>query len=90
MCVETAVDELVPGLYVSKADLIKEKFAFDVQVSSWICESKRLVSEEDILEVAPMIASVARHLLSCCSSSSSTRSKKLESQAKLKKWLPLL
>ena len=84
MCVETADDELVPGLYVSKADLIKKKLAFDVQVSSWICESERLVSEEDILEAAPMIASVARHSLSCCSSGSSTRSKKLESQAKLK------
>ena len=52
MCFETADDELVPGLYVSKADLIKEKMAFDVQVSSWICESERLVSDEDILEAA--------------------------------------
>ena len=60
MCVETADDKLVPGLYVSKADLIKEKLAFDVQVSSWICESERLISEVDILEAAPMIASVAR------------------------------
>ena len=84
MCVKTADDDLVPGLYVSKADLIKEKLAFDVQVSSWICESERLVSEEDMLEAAPMIASVARHSPSCCSSSSSTHSKKLESQVKLK------
>ena len=84
MCLETADDELVPGLYVSKADLIKEKLAFDVQVSSWICESERLVSAVDILEAAPMIASVARDSPSCCSSSSSTRSKKLESQVKLK------
>ena len=84
MCVETDDDELVPGLYVSKADLIKEKLAFDVQLSSWICESERLVGEEDILEAAPMIASVARHSPSCCSSSSSTCSKKLESQVKLK------
>ena len=37
MCDETADDELMPGLYVSKTDLIKEMLAFDVQVSSWIC-----------------------------------------------------
>ena len=84
MCVEIADDELVPGLYVSKADLIKEKLAFDEQVSSRICESERLVSEEDILETAPMIASVVRHSPSCCFSTSSTRSKKRESQVKLK------
>ena len=75
MCVETADDELGPGLYVSKANLIEEKLAFDVQVSSWIVESERLVSEVDILEAASMIASVARHTPSRYPSSSSARSK---------------
>ena len=74
----------MPGLYVSKADLIKEKLVFDVQMSSLICKSERLVSEVNILKAAAIIASVARHSPSCCFSSSSTRSEKLERQIKLK------